>query len=710
MKFIFQATLSIGLLALCLTTSPVRWCTTSAPEHAKCQRLQDCFSSQRSENLPSFSCVRKTDSHDCIRAISNSEADAASVDGGLVYDAALHPNNLKPIVAEVYATSEGESATSYRAVAVVKKGTGFFLSGLKGRKSCHTGLHRSAGWVIPIGTLLAQKILKWEGPSTEQLEKAVASFFSASCVPGASEPNLCALCAGKGQEKCSRNDPYSGYSGALECLKSGAGEVAFVKDKTVLELSPEEKNNYELLCNDGTRKPIDEVNNCFLAKAPSHAVIARIVDGRADEIWTLLSYALKQYSNNHEQKCQLFGPADGSLKDLLFKDSAVNLVRLPSLIDARLFLGYQYYIAIQSLRKERFDHDAPDRIVWCAVGKAEKTKCDLWSGINQGVTDCAEAETTEECIVKIMNGEADAISLDGGHIYTAGKCGLVPVLAEVYPPNNEPCKDPERESTVKGYTAVAVVKTANPDITWKTLRGKKSCHTAVDRTAGWNIPLGLLYNENNSSCDFGKFFSEGCAPGSPPDSPLCRLCKGSGGEGSLVEKYKCKPNSNERYYGYNGAFRCLIEVGDVAFTKHSIVEDNTGANKPAWVGDYRAEDFQLLHPNGKRCSVLEYQTCGLAQVPTHGVVTRPERAEAVRKVLLEQQKWYGNTGTKNDQFQLFQSENKDNLFKDGTLCLATPKEKTWQDYLGKQYLDSVAGLKQCSPSELLKACVFLQEK
>jgi len=150
-----------------------------------------------------------------------------------------------------------------------------------------------------------------------------------------------------------------------------------------------------------------------------------------------------------------------------------------------------------------------------------------------------------------------------------------------------------------------------------------------------------------------------------------------------------------------------VEVGDVAFIKHSIISEVIeGENKPAWAAGLSASDFVLLSLHGERCRHDEYDRCNLATVSNHAVVSRPERAERVKMVLLEQQKMFGRHGNQTDDFQMFQSEAKDSLFKDGTECLAVPNEKTYKTYLGESYVNSVDGISKCSSSELLKVCNF----
>lgn len=139
------------------------------------------------------------------------------------------------------------TGASYYAIAVVKKANqGITVKNLAGKKSCHTGKGRTAGWNMPIGYLMDQGYLSVmdcnipEGREpiqhinahcpcvirTDKLSFAstgVANFFSASCVPGATGPDdpksLCSLCKGDGagQHKCEMSDKelYYSYEGAF---------------------------------------------------------------------------------------------------------------------------------------------------------------------------------------------------------------------------------------------------------------------------------------------------------------------------------------------------------------------------------------------------------------------------------------------------------------------------------------------------------------
>lgn len=69
---------------------------------------------------------------------------------------------------------------------------------------------------------------------------------------------------------------------------------------------------------------------------------------------------------------------------------------------------------------------------------------------------------------------------------------------------------------------------------------------------------------------------------------LCALCS---------NQKTCPRNVSERYYGYQGAYRCLTEgSGDVAFVSHLTVFDFTGIDNDLNPG----RDFKLLCTDGTR--------------------------------------------------------------------------------------------------------------
>ncbi|XP_018595294.1 transferrin-a [Scleropages formosus] len=687
MNALLAAAVLLGCLALELVASSdqkVKWCLKSEQEKKKCDDL--------AAKVPRFTCVLRHGSEECIKAIKEGHADAITLDGGDVYKAGLTNYDLHPIIAEDYGK---DSDTCYYAVAVVKKGTGFMWSQLKGKKTCHTGLGKSAGWNIPVGTLVAQGDITWGGQEDESILKAFSEFVSASCVPGAQKgSNLCQLCKGD----CSRShrEPYYDYDGAFQCLKDGAGDVAFVKHLTV---PPSEKAGYELLCKDGTRKDIDEYKSCHLARVPAHAVVSRKEPELASRIWDSLQAA---------QGFPLFSSEGYGAKNLMFKDSTVRLVQLPKTTDSFLYLGAEYMSTIRSLKKELSSDIQSKAIKWCAVSRVETVKCDTWSihSVDTGVAkiECQQAPTVDECIKKIMRKEADAMAVDGGEVYSAGKCGLVPAMVEQY--DEDKCGS--SNAVASSYYAVAVVK-KNSGLTWTELKEKKSCHTGMGRTAGWNVPMGLIHNQTND-CDFSKFFAKSCAPGADPSSNLCELCVGSG-KAVSGQEHKCKASSEELFYGYAGALRCLVEGdGDVAFMKHTTVKENSGGQGGQWAKDLKPSDFELLCPSGLAATmpVEQYEKCHLAKVPAHAVVTRPESRQEVVAILKEQQGRFGHSSTAG--FKMFQSKDGKNLlFKDSTKCLQeVPSQQSYEDFLGPEYMASIRSLRQCasSVSDLEQACTF----
>nr|CAB3263754.1 serotransferrin-1 [Phallusia mammillata] len=672
-----------------LQVQVVRWCTVSPAEMNKCSLMQKTMLSAQVQ--PVLQCIPRAGVDDCVSAIESGSADAMTTDGGHMF---MHRDKLKPVMAEDY----GEGDATYWAVAVVKKSdtsTSFTSAGLTGKTSCHTGINKTAGWVMPVGALKTKGIITGCDAAA-----SISSLFGSVCAPGGGA-DLCSACKGSCKRNCD-NEDYCGYSGAFRCLTEGSGDVAFVKHTTVRDntdgLNTNEwasllvSSDYELLCTDGSRAPTSAYRTCNLGKVPSHSVVVgkTASDEIATRVTQLLEVAQLRYGPHTDGDFQLFS---GSSPDLLFKSSTQQLLPLKTACTIEAMLGQEYINAQASIQcTDQIDvpnsrscllpqhvDSMESRIRWCVVSTEEKTKCELIgsriTAMDSDVTVvCLLAENVDACALLISRGSADVTTMDGGELYNAGiNHGLLPIVTEHY-----------GGGSIPSYYAVAAIR-ANDTTTKFTkegLKGKRTCHTGYQKTAGWNVPVGLMSRNEffigtrcNLPLGLASFVNSSCVPGIESSEPgvitqLCLNCRGD-----------CTKNSP--YSGYTGAFNCLNNGdGDVAFIKHTTISVT------------ERQHFMLLCPNGTIAPPEDYLTCHLAQVPPHALVTSQHHSfEYNDKV------WYllNQIQSSNDNI-LFTSPTGSNdlIFKDSTQSLCkVPINCSWRRFLGQEYATAVDGI-QCS--------------
>lgn len=141
-----------------------------------------------------------------IAALASGQAHAAFMDAGAAW-VGWTSFDLQAIAAD----TDSNGATSYTATAWTRSNADIeSLEDLRGVRSCHTGELKSAGMLVPMGHLIGQGLISTDGLDMDDiasLEKARERFFSGSTIGG-------------------------GYNGALQCLSTGVGDVAFIKTST----------------------------------------------------------------------------------------------------------------------------------------------------------------------------------------------------------------------------------------------------------------------------------------------------------------------------------------------------------------------------------------------------------------------------------------------------------------------------------------------
>eukprot|EP00116_Pleurobrachia_bachei_P012216 sb/3472478/ len=105
---------------------------------------------------------------------------------------------------------------------------------LKNKRICLPGYDPQGAWETPLGYFAWRG---WFDPSERCNPLWTATrYFGNSCLPDQSSsiPDHWKICAACSQGTCSAETQFSGQSGALRCITTGAGDVAFVHLKAAL--------------------------------------------------------------------------------------------------------------------------------------------------------------------------------------------------------------------------------------------------------------------------------------------------------------------------------------------------------------------------------------------------------------------------------------------------------------------------------------------
>ncbi|KAF5292435.1 hypothetical protein FQA39_LY13982 [Lamprigera yunnana] len=284
---------------------------------------------------------------------------------------------------------------------------------------------------------------------------------------------------------------------------------------------------------------------------------------------------------------------------------------------------------------EKVSADVGQKITWCTISNEEQQKCKNFAMALKETRSKSKERfskwnviSKDECMVLLDEEKVTLTSLDAGEVFVGGRYySLVPIAQEI------------AEGNINYHYAVAVVRlnTLSDVNHLRHLRGKKACFAGVGTMAGWVVPIHSLMNEgsmeivdcNNHVKTATEFFGPSCAVNSLTDKynpigdnsdKLCRLCIGK------VPGGKC--TDSDPYAGFEGAFRCLLEVGEIAFLKHTTVEEQASSLEFSGVSK---ENFELLCKDGTRRPLNDYRVCNWGLVPGNAIVTTSASAYEVRR-------------------------------------------------------------------------------
>ncbi|KAL1513778.1 hypothetical protein ABEB36_003143 [Hypothenemus hampei] len=328
-------------------------------------------------------------------------------------------------------------------------------------------------------------------------------------------------------------------------------------------------------------------------------------------------------------------------------------------------------------------------IIWCTVNVNETKKCEGLLHANErdqikvdGETvkiSCLQASNKDECMAWLDQEKATMITVDAGQMYIGGRYhSLVPIAQEIL------------EGGFNYYYAVAVVKSNGlTDVTTlRDLKGKRACFAGVETYAGWMLPISTLMRDgiieitdcNNHVKTASNFFGPSCAvncltdrynPIGDNSDKLCQLCIGP------MPGRRC--TDADPYAGYTGAFRCLLQSGEVAFLKHNTI---TELLKTKEFSSVNYDQFQLLCKDGSRMALSQFENCHWGVVPSDVVVVSSAVSFDVRGKL---QRFLQEFAQKYSKFGPKHVEPEPNYDRYGNRVNLDPYERDQNRYGSSEY-------------------------
>lgn len=331
--------LSANSFSGCHPPRTIKICTTSIKETAKCNWLRESAAVYGIE--PSLDCIKADNTTHCMKAVSLNVADVAMVPSDMVHEAQVK-YDLKTLLHETV-----DDTNKYVTVAVTRSNIKMSTwEDLRGKKACFP-VYDGVAWNTVKYHLLNQSLI-----NNCPLDREMLDFFGSSCTPNIPKDlplHLTSAC---------QIDTLNGEYGALHCLTSGVGDVAFVSKNSIpkyisdkTEGNPGQTlsiDNFEIIC------LTPHTKTCYL----SWASVGRLMVNRnvpdlwmkdTTDVFMFLNDLFGKIYKSQTVPFTLFGKYDGD-SNLLFHDATLNLRNVPTVKDTdTMAYSYETFLKTDSM-------------------------------------------------------------------------------------------------------------------------------------------------------------------------------------------------------------------------------------------------------------------------------------------------------------------------------------------------------------------------